>query len=79
MKTISLKVPDEMNAKLEVRARRTGKSKSDITREALAVFLDETKKKGEVSCLDLVKDLAGRVHGPKDLASNKKYLRDYGR
>jgi hypothetical protein len=71
--------PDDMDAKLEARARQTGKSKSDLTREALSAFLKETKMKGEVSCLDLVKDLAGTAKGPADLAANKKYLRGYGR
>ena len=80
MKTISLKLPDEVAAKLDVRSKQTGKTKSQVTREALAAHLDGPKKgKSRVSCLDLVRDLVGTGKGPGDLASNKKHMRDYGR
>lgn len=78
MRTISLKLPDEVDAKLEAQARRTGRTKSAITREALSRFLEEDVATG-VSCLDLVRDLVGTARGPGDLSSNKKFLRGYGR
>ena len=80
MRTISLKLPDEVDAKLTVRAKRTGKSKSQVTREALTAFLEDGRKKSAVSCLDLARDLAGSLKGgPPDLSSNKKYMRGYGK
>ena len=79
MKTISLKLPDEVEAKLTARAKRTGKTKSEVTREALAAFLDGGSKKLRVSCLDLVRDLVGTAKGPGDLSTNKEYMRGYGR
>ena len=78
MKTISLKLPDDVDARLEARAKAIGTSKSALTREALAKYLDG-QDGSEVSCLDLVRDLVGRAKGPGDLASNKKHLRGYGR
>ena len=78
MKTISVKVPDEINARLEARARRVGKSKSELIREAPAGVHDEQGRSG-ASCLDLVSDLVGSAHGPGDLASNPKHMREYGR
>ena len=78
MRTISLKLPDAIDARLEARAKRLGKTKSAITREALDQFLDESPT-SDVSCLDLVRDLVGTARGPGDLASNKKHLRGYGR
>lgn len=78
MRTISLKLPDEIDAQLEARASGLGRTKSDITREALSRYLDREPAPG-VSCLDLVRDLVGTVKGPGDLASNKKHLRGYGR
>jgi predicted DNA-binding protein len=78
MKTISLKLPDDVDARLEARAKAIGTSKSALTREALAKYFDG-KRGSEVSCLDLVRDLVGRAKGPGDLASNKKHLRGYGR
>jgi len=41
MRTISLKLPDEIDARLEARARDLGLTKSQITREALARYLEE--------------------------------------
>ena len=80
MKMISLKLPDEVDAKLTARANRTGKTKSALTREALSAFLDGGGKKSGVSCFDLARDLAGSLKGgPPDLSSNKKYMRGYGK
>jgi len=78
VKTISLKLPDEIDARLESHAEALGKTKSELTREALTSFLEgEGASRG--SCLDLVRDLVGSARGPGDLASNKKHLRGYGR
>ena len=79
VKTISLKLPNPIDARLESRARELGKTKSEITREALARFLEEPATSGTLSCLDLVRDLVGTARGPGDLASNKKHMRGYGR
>ena len=78
VRTISLKLPDDIDAKLERRARDRGTTKSEITREALSRYLVGEPAPG-VSCLDLVRDLVGTARGPGDLASNKKYLLGYGR
>jgi predicted DNA-binding protein len=78
MKTMSLKLPAEVIAQLQARAQRAGRTKSALTREALARFLVEDGESG-ASCLDLVRDLVGVARGPADLASNKKRLRGYGR
>ena len=78
MKTMSLKLPDDIDTKLDARARDLGKTKSEITREALVRYLEDGAPHG-VSCLDLVRDLVGTARGPGDLASNRKHLRRYGR
>lgn len=78
MRTISLKLPEEIDNRLQARARELGKTKSALAREALLNFLDGNPKSG-VSCLDLVLDLVGAARGPGDLASNKKHMRGYGR
>ena len=78
MKILSLKLPDEIDAKLEARARTRGTTKSELTREALVRLL-ETDGASGASSLDLVRDLVGLAKGPGDLASNKKHMRNYGR
>ena len=79
MKTISLKLDDRVDAQLTATAKRTGKTKSQVTREALVAFLEGKSRKAGVSCLDMVEDLVGTAKGPGDLASNRKYMRRYGR
>ena len=80
MRTISVKLPDELLAQLarEAKARRV--TKSSLLRESLAKGLHEESSTGAGSCYDLARDLADSVKGlPKDLASNPKYMEGFGR
>ena len=79
MKTISLKVPEAMDARLAAIAKQNGKTKSDVAREALQAFFKNGHKNRPVSAYDLSKDLIGKFRGPVDLSTNKKYMRGYGR
>ena len=79
MRTISVKLPDELLAQLgkEAKARRV--TKSWLVRESLEKGLHEQPSAGAVSCYDLARDLAGTVKGmPKDLAGNPKYMEGFG-
>ena len=79
MKTISLRLPERLDAALEVAARKAGRSKSDLTRAAVEAYLEGLDGGGAGSCLDLARDLAGCVEGPGDLSTNAKHLQGYGR
>lgn len=79
MKTISLKLPDDVHAKLANLSKQRGQAKSDIVRDALDVYLAERKQDTRVSCADLAGDLVGSVSGPTDLATNPKHMQGYGR
>lgn len=79
MKTLSLKLPDEMARVLEHRARSQGTTKSEILREALANYLARCPLPGKGSFLDLAGDLVGCLEGPGDLSHNKEYFKGYGR
>jgi predicted transcriptional regulator len=79
MKTLSVKVPNTLDAKLALLAQQRGVSKSLVVREALEVFLKRNGRVRAGSALDLAKDLAGCLSGPGDLSFNKKYLKDFGR
>jgi hypothetical protein len=79
MKTLSIKLPEELDARLSATARRRGERRSAIVREALAAHLDITGNSTGPSCLDLVADLAGCIKGPQDLSSNPEYMRGYGK
>ncbi|MBM3858463.1 MAG: ribbon-helix-helix protein, CopG family [Verrucomicrobia bacterium] len=76
MTTISLKLPDSLEARLTAEAKRRRTTKSAIVRDAVEQAF--AKKKGFVSCADLVRDLIGSQPGPRDASTNKKYLEDYG-
>ena len=78
MKTLTLKIPEGLHARLTATAAKTGNSKSDVARRAIEAFLEDQGRPRDGSCLDLARDLAGSVEGPDDLSSNKRRLRGYG-
>lgn len=77
MKTLTVKVPDKLHAKLEAVAAQRRESKSAVVRAAIAGVLEATTT--SYSCLDLARDLRGCAEGPADLSYDKKHLRGYGR
>ncbi|HEY7214718.1 MAG TPA: CopG family transcriptional regulator [Thermoanaerobaculia bacterium] len=80
MKTISLKLPDELEKKLAVRAERQGTTKSALIREAIEAHLSQEGGGGRKgSFLEAAGDLIGRLEGPGDLSYNKEYFKDFGR
>ncbi len=79
MRTISLKLPEELLAQLDKAAKARRVTKSWLMRESLEKALHEQPSVGAVSCYDLARDLAGSRKGlPKDLADNPKYMQDFG-
>ena len=79
MKSLSVKLPDALDAKLAAMAQQRGVSKSEVVRGALEALLVRNRGYRKASALALAKDLAGCVAGPGDLSFNKDYLKDYGR
>lgn len=78
MKTVSVKLPNDLDATLTAVARHRRTSKSAVVRAAL----EELVARGQSrvgSALDRVRDLAGCVVGPADLSINKAYLEGLGR
>ena len=78
MKTLSLKLPDELDAKLTSAAQRHFTTKSELIRQALQVYLNDTQKIKPASVLELAGDLVGSLEGPADLSHNKDYMQGYG-
>ena len=79
MQTISLKLPDDLLAQLESEAKARRVTKSSVVRESLEKALSKQSRASAVSCHDLARDLAGSVKGlPKDIATNPKYMEDFG-
>ena len=76
MKTLTLKLPEILEARLRTLARKNGLSRSEIVRRALVEYFS---RDDSGSFLDFARDLAGSVEGPSDLSTNKAYFERYGK
>ncbi len=79
MKSISLKIPDELDAKISHACNERGAAKSDVIRDALEAYFAGQMNGTRTTCVDLAGNLVGSVSGPTDLATNPKHMRGYGR
>ena len=81
MTTLTVKIPEALERSIAMAARRERVTKSELVRRAMTKYvgqLDEGRK--FQSALDLAGDLIGSVRGgPADLATNTKYMDDYGK
>ena len=79
MKSLSLKIPEALAAKLGAVAKRRKTSQAILIREALEAYLANGNRARPLSCYDLAPDLAGCLDGgPGDLATNKAHLEGFG-
>lgn len=76
MPTVTIKMTEAQFAALARAAHERGTSKAGILRDA---FLTKQEQTSGNSAYDLISDLVGSVKGPRDLATNPKYLKDYGK
>jgi ribbon-helix-helix CopG family protein len=77
MRTISVKLPDSLALRLRRVVARRRATQSEVIREALEAHLAAP---GPGTWAELVGDLAGSVRGgPRDLSSNKRHMKGFGR
>jgi predicted DNA-binding protein len=77
---ISVRVPRGIARRLKERSRATGTRQSEVVRQALEKYLPEDGT-GQTA-YDLAKKvgLIGCIRGaPKDLSTNKKYFKGFGK
>jgi hypothetical protein len=79
MKTISIKLPPPLANWLSRRAVQSGRTESELVREALEAQKTNKAKMSGKSCGELMRDLDGFFEGPSDLATNPKYMADFGK
>jgi hypothetical protein len=79
MVTLTVKIPEGLASKLEALVRRRGQSRSEVVREAIERAVEEGQEGSGPSVYDLVHDLIQPSRGPKDLATNPKHMRGFGR
>jgi Arc/MetJ-type ribon-helix-helix transcriptional regulator len=75
MRTVSFKLPEELDDALSELARTRRSSRSALFREALQSLAKGKRR----SVTALASDLVGSVDGPVDLATNPKHMSGYGR
>ncbi len=74
---MSVKIPQELRAKVAQEAHRRNVSLSTIVRESLEQVLAAPRKGREANCAELAGNLVGSVRsGRRDLSTNKKLLED---
>jgi len=79
MKTISLKIPDELVSRVDALALSKRTSRSALMREALEEKLEASAMISTPSLYQRSADLCGKGDsGLGDLASNPKYLEGFG-
>jgi Arc/MetJ-type ribon-helix-helix transcriptional regulator len=76
---ISVRLDAEIHRRLDEAVTATGKSESELVREALAAYLQQRSQ--PESCLDLARqhDLIGCARQlPPDLSTNPKHFKGFG-
>jgi predicted transcriptional regulator len=75
MRTVSFKLPPELDELLGELAHRRGTSKSELVRKGLEAFAKGTRRSVTAAAGKLV----GSLEAPRDLSTNRKYMRGYGK
>ncbi len=76
VKTITVKLPEQLAAWLSRRARELGRPQSELVREALE---QSRLGNGAKTMHDLCADTCGVLEGPGDASTNPKYFDDFGK
>lgn len=76
MKTLTLKINESLDRWLANEAKRLGRTKSEIARQAL---LQRRNGEKRLSLHDRMKDVCGVIKGgPRDLSTNPKHMEGFG-
>lgn len=78
MRTVSLKIPDELEAKVRVVAARRGTTRSAVMRDALEAYVDAAGRASAGDFAALAADLNGCIDGPDDLSVSDLHMAGYG-
>ncbi|NOY93184.1 MAG: ribbon-helix-helix protein, CopG family [Deltaproteobacteria bacterium] len=72
MRTVSLKLPEDLDHDLSELAKRRGETRSMLIREAIAAYTRQHRR----SVTDVAEDLVGSLAGPSELSTRD--LSGYG-
>jgi len=75
MRTISLKIPSNLDQQLTQFSKQHGTTRSAVLRDAVREYIEKPRNSFAAQAMDL----AGSVAGPKDLSTSSKHMSGYGR
>jgi len=75
MRTVSFKLPEQLDNELTALAKQRRSSRSALVREALQT-LSASRRRSVTAAVD---QLIGTVDGPQDLSTNLRHTRGYGK
>ncbi len=74
LKTLTIKVPATLSAKVARIAKKQGSSRSEVVREALQAYAGNQR----LSFSEAAAEFGGSAKGPSDLSTDPRYLEDLG-
>jgi metal-responsive CopG/Arc/MetJ family transcriptional regulator len=77
---ITVRIPQPLTERLRSRSRTKGTTESELVREALETYLDNSR--GERSAYDLAKEagiIGAARNAPKDLSTNRRHFSGFGK
>jgi hypothetical protein len=78
MVTITMKLPENLAARLAQEAQRRKTTRSELLRQCVELALSGAAGEEPPSFHSLAQDKSGCFRGPRDLATNPKYLEGFG-
>ena len=79
MTTMTIKMPEQLSARLRQQALASGVNCSEFIRQAVEKLLSAGAPPAKGTCLSLASDLAGCLEGPRDLATNPVHMEGFGK
>lgn len=80
MKSVAVKLPEDLLARLDAVSRRQAAGRSSVVRKALRRFLEDTEETATAgSFAEQAARAAGCFKGPSDLSHSSRHMRNYGR
>jgi Arc/MetJ-type ribon-helix-helix transcriptional regulator len=79
VKTVAIKLPEEMLARVDRLSRARKLGRSEVIREALRRHLETGPGLASGSFAERAQRYLGSVRGPRDLSHHERHMKDYGR
>ncbi len=76
--TKTFKLPRKLARELSNSAKARGVSESELIRKSLESTLSQPPDEG-IDMAEAMRDFIGSVRGPRDLSTNRKHMKGYGR